>query len=312
VSVGELPYDFGVALSDIDEGDVLGAIELLDDPTQAEFLDSLHFKPATQYRIVYEGRLYDSKAVVGVAHGVATGQFWSSDDLYGGVAPGAAAWALRKLGFFIDDGPVYELTQLRVDRTHGKPAPYQYVVLLWAIARARSHMARLVPFHDVSSDLTKVLAPFAIAKTAPDPAMPWFALRGTTWWELQIPAGATGLTDADVRRLDLVAGLSDVVHRKAAEDTGFVKAAVDVIGRIIGDEPGYQPLMEHLELAAITTVAGSAIPASRLNWAWDELVLACDLVARNDWKSLRKNDLRISALRSGGHAHYAPRWPRRW
>jgi hypothetical protein len=37
-------------MSDIDEGAVLGAIELLDDPTQGEFLDSLHFKPATQYR----------------------------------------------------------------------------------------------------------------------------------------------------------------------------------------------------------------------------------------------------------------------
>ena len=71
-----------MAVSDIDEGDVLGAIELLDDPTQAEFVDSLHFKSATQYRIVYEGRLYDSKAVVGIAHGVATGQFWTSDDLY--------------------------------------------------------------------------------------------------------------------------------------------------------------------------------------------------------------------------------------
>jgi hypothetical protein len=80
-------------------------------------------------------------------------QFWTSDDLYGGVAPSAAAWALRKLGFFIDDGPIYELTQLRVDRTHGKPAPYQYVVLLWAIQRARSGTSRLVPFHDVSTDV---------------------------------------------------------------------------------------------------------------------------------------------------------------
>jgi hypothetical protein len=80
-------------------------------------------------------------------------------------------------------------------------------------------MARLVPFHDVSSDLATVLAPFAIAKTAPDPAMPWFALRDTAWWEVQIPVGATGLTDADVRRLDLVAGLSDAVYRKAVEDT---------------------------------------------------------------------------------------------
>jgi hypothetical protein len=277
-----------VAVSDIDEGDVLGAIELLDDPTHAEFLDSLHFKPATQYRFVHQGRLYDSKAVVGIAHGVATGQFWTSDDLYGGVAPGAAAWALRKLGFFIDDGPIYELTQPRVDRTHGKPAPYQYVVLLWAISRARSGTSRLAPFHDVSSDLATILAPFAIAKTAPDPAMPWFALRDTAWWDVQIPVGATGLTDADVRRLDLVAGLSEAVHRQAVEDPGFVKAAVDVIGRLIGDEPGYQPLLEHLGLADLTTVTGSAPPASRVNWAWDELVLACDLVARNGWKSISK------------------------
>jgi hypothetical protein len=101
-------------MSGIDNGDVLRAIELLDDPTQAEFFDSLHFKPTTQYRLVHLGRLYDSKAVVGVAHGVATGQFWTSDDLYGDVGPGAAAWALRKLGFFVDDGSIYELTQLSV------------------------------------------------------------------------------------------------------------------------------------------------------------------------------------------------------
>jgi hypothetical protein len=129
----DFPTILGVAMSDIDEGAVLGAIELLNDPTQKEFVDSLHFKSATQYRLVHEGRLYDSKAAAGIAHGVATGQFWTSDDLTGGVNPGGAAWALRKLGFFVDEGPIYELTQLQVDRTHGKPAPYQYIVLLWAI-----------------------------------------------------------------------------------------------------------------------------------------------------------------------------------
>jgi hypothetical protein len=80
MSVG-FPTIFGVAMFDIDEGAVLGAIELLDDPTQTEFLDSLHFKSATHYRLVHEGRIYDSKAVAGIAHGVATGQFWTSDDL---------------------------------------------------------------------------------------------------------------------------------------------------------------------------------------------------------------------------------------
>ncbi len=102
----DFPTILGTAMSDINEGAVLGAIELLDDPTQKEFVDSLHFKSATHYRFVHEGRLYDSKAVAGIAHGVATGQFWTSDDLTGGVSPGGAAWALRKLGFFVDDGPI--------------------------------------------------------------------------------------------------------------------------------------------------------------------------------------------------------------
>ncbi|MGD1172161.1 HNH endonuclease [Mycobacterium seoulense] len=283
-------------MSDIDEGAVLGAIELLNDPTQKEFVDSLHFKSATQYRLVHEGRLYDSKAVTGIAHGVATGQFWTSNDLVGGISSGGAAWALRKLGFFIDEGPIYELTQLQVDRTHGKPAPYQYVVLLWAISGAQSGAPRLTAFSEVRAELGTALSPFAIAKTAPDPAMPWFALRDTSWWELQIPVGATGLTDADARRLNLVAGLSDAVHQKVLEEQGFVNAAVDVIGQIVGDEPGYLPLLQHLGLANLTTVTGSGPTATRVNWAWDELVLACDLVARNGWKSLPKDDLRVSAL----------------
>ena len=54
--------------------------------------------------------------------------------------------------------------------------------------------------------------------------------------------------------------------------------------------------MEHLGLANLATVADSGPAASRVNWAWDELVLACDLVARNGWKSLPKNDLRVSGL----------------
>jgi hypothetical protein len=84
--------------------------------------------------------------------------------------------------------------------------------------------------------------------------------------------------------------------QKVLGEPGFVNAAVDVIGRIIGDEPGYLPLLEHLGLANLTTVAGTGPTVTRVNWAWDELVLACDLVARNGWKSLPKDDLRVSAL----------------
>jgi hypothetical protein len=69
-----------------------------------------------------------------------------------------------------------------------------------------------------------------------------------------------------------------------------------VRGRWLVWQVPYLPLLEHLGLANLTTVAGSGPAGSRVNWAWDELVLACDLVARNGWKSLAKNDLRVAAL----------------
>lgn len=88
----------------------------------------------------------DSKAVIGVAHRLATGTFWASDDFTGGVNPGGAAFTLRQLGFYVDEGSLFELTHLQVDKTHGKPAPYQYLVLRWAISPALAGTPRLSRF----------------------------------------------------------------------------------------------------------------------------------------------------------------------
>ena len=50
---------------------VLGAMALLDDPVEGPRLrEQLHFGPARSYRLLYGGRFYDSKAVVGIAHGL--------------------------------------------------------------------------------------------------------------------------------------------------------------------------------------------------------------------------------------------------
>ena len=84
-SCGSDSYDYPVAASDIKRSDVLQVIELHEDPDQAAFVDSLGFGPARKYRLVHEGRFYDSKAIAGIAHGVATGQYWTKDDLSGGV-----------------------------------------------------------------------------------------------------------------------------------------------------------------------------------------------------------------------------------
>jgi 5-methylcytosine-specific restriction protein A len=286
-----------VSADEISADDVLAAVEMLNDPEQDEQIAKLHFGPATKYRLVHRGRFYDSKAVAGVAHGVATGTPWTRDDLSGGVGSGQGARILTKLGFLVDDGPLFELTQLKVDRTHGKPAPYQYVVLLWAIAEARSGKHRMNPFSSVRAQLSELLAPFAIAKTAPDPAMPWLALRNTSWWDAQIPSNATQVTDADVRSLDLVAGLSQGIYSRLRDDQAFAHEAVEVIGTMIGHEPAFPPLINRLNFGDLgVTVEPPRTSTQRIRWAWDELVLACDLLAQNNWQRIPEDDLRVATL----------------
>lgn len=61
------------------------------------FLARHGFGEARAYVLVHEGRTYDSKAIVGVAHGYATGRSLASSEFSGGNATVAAA--LRRLGF---------------------------------------------------------------------------------------------------------------------------------------------------------------------------------------------------------------------
>jgi predicted HNH restriction endonuclease len=285
-----------VAPSDIEAPDVLDAISAYEKLGQTKFLKKYDFGESLEYRLVYGGKFYESKAIAGVAHGFATGEFWTKKKPFGGVGPGGAVTILRDLDFLVDDGELYELTQLRVDQTHGKPSPYKYIVLLWAFARARSGSPRLTPYLDSRDELADLLAPFAIAKTAPDPAVPWFALRGCSWWQLETPDNASNITDADVASLNLVAGLTSKPYERISQDDAFAAAAVDVIFHIVGTEPGYRPLLDRLGLSSLLTASAGSNKATRVNWSWDELVIACDLIASNNWESIQKKDLRVAAL----------------
>ncbi|WP_064058180.1 hypothetical protein [Prescottella equi] len=62
------------------------------------------------------------------------------------------------------------LHQLKVQVYKGQPAPYQHVVLLWAIDRAHTGKPRMSRFSEVKDELGRALAPFALAKTPPNPA----------------------------------------------------------------------------------------------------------------------------------------------
>lgn len=86
-----------MGLPDITEEAVLAAIEEFDRLGRAQFLSRYGFSRARGYFCLYNGREYDSKALVGAAHGYATGIALRPRDFSGGEA--TVIKALRQLGF---------------------------------------------------------------------------------------------------------------------------------------------------------------------------------------------------------------------
>jgi hypothetical protein len=76
---------------------VLSAIREYDELGAEAFLSTYGFGPAREYLLRHRGRLYDSKAILGVAHRYATGTVAGSDDFSGGRE--GAAKVLKNLEF---------------------------------------------------------------------------------------------------------------------------------------------------------------------------------------------------------------------
>ncbi len=76
---------------------VLQALAEYDARGSEEFLEVYGFTPSPGDTLVHEGRRYDAKAVLGVAHRFATGRLATSDEVSSGLQ--AAVAILRKRGF---------------------------------------------------------------------------------------------------------------------------------------------------------------------------------------------------------------------
>ena len=87
--------------SDVGRADVERAIEEYDRLGQERFLAEYGFGRATAYLLIYRGRSYDSKAILGVAYRFATGVQVGPHEFSGGID--GAAGVLRKLGFEVRD-----------------------------------------------------------------------------------------------------------------------------------------------------------------------------------------------------------------
>ncbi len=254
--------------ADITRSAILDALDEHDRLRQDRFLTDYGFGAATKYRLAYNGKLYDSKAIVGVAHRNATGTLLTSSEFSGG---DPVIRVLERTGSEVvaiaeqEDTPAEAtlLGDLKDLRPHvnrdGKPAFYQPVTLLWAISRARAGEPRLVPYQEASPELQRCLSPFQLDHSAPSPANPWFALKKSPWWELVVPDGRS-VTHKDVNRLNLPAGLSRTAHERIVTEPAFADRAVAALAQIIGDHQTLPPLLRDLNLDDVRDGPSAARP----------------------------------------------------
>lgn len=85
-------------LAQVSRDGVLRAIAECDKLGREQFLDNYGFREALEYYLLYGGNVYDSKAIVGVAHGFDTGITVRSGDFTGGQV---VADRLHELGFTV-------------------------------------------------------------------------------------------------------------------------------------------------------------------------------------------------------------------
>jgi hypothetical protein len=105
-----------MSLRGITSASVKDAISEFDRLGRAAFLKKYGFGRAREFYLAHEGRMYDSKAIAGAAHGFATSEPLRPNQFSGG--EGAAAGKLRALGFtIVKIAPQDE----KRDGSHGDP-----------------------------------------------------------------------------------------------------------------------------------------------------------------------------------------------
>jgi hypothetical protein len=98
--VGQVAYGQRVGLARVTADAVFSAMQEYDDLGQDSFLAEYGFGRARKFVLVHEGRAYDSKATLGAAHRVATGQSLPAQSFSGG---DSTVGRLVALGFDVGD-----------------------------------------------------------------------------------------------------------------------------------------------------------------------------------------------------------------
>ena len=231
-----------MGLRDITRTAVLAAIAEYDRLGQDEFLDKYGFDRARSYLLIHNGKAYDSKAIVGVAHGfLPEERALTARDFSGGEA--TVGRLLRGLGFTVQIGDMTVdrlfrlLTRLNVYRSGGLPALYQPITLLWALARAGRGAPRLVSWEETQRQIAALIKHYGRPGEGDRIYYRVAALYGAGLWELDTDSGtvpnAHGSSvpqrwfDEHQPRSGLVASVYELVRDSVAARAVAVRALTE-------------------------------------------------------------------------------------
>jgi 5-methylcytosine-specific restriction protein A len=196
-------------------------------------------------------------------------------------------------------GPVLNATAmvaaLRPGGPPDKPVRHQAILLLWAIGRAARNEKRLVTWKTARPELIDLLSRFGHPDNRPTPEYPFVALARTEWWDLAgartaPPAAHSSRTLTWLTTHNPQGGLTLSLRLRILEDTaGRDRIVRALLNRFFsGEQPD--------ELLTAVGLPVPVQPTAQLAWTWDELVLACSLLARNAWHELPATDSRVVEL----------------
>ena len=190
--LGASAYHGHVALRELSRREILQAVAEYDQLGPDRFLDKYGFGAARSYRLVIDGKTYDSKAIVGAAYGFLPGREpLAASDFSGGAA--TVGRLLSHLGFEVTQAVpgltvgelVERLSALRPYRSpDGRQALYQPLALLWAFGRAHRGLARMADWSDTEATLGEFLERHG---EHPRPHYPVAALHHAGLWDLGGP-----------------------------------------------------------------------------------------------------------------------------
>jgi 5-methylcytosine-specific restriction protein A len=271
-------------LRDITRSHVLASIAECDRLGHEEFLHRYGFDRARSYLLVHDGNAYDSKAIVGVAHGFLPGQQPLAPRQFSG-GEATVGRLLRRLGFTVQvsgalspSDLVGQITSLKVDRSSGRPALYQPITLLWAIGRANRGEPRIDGWDATQRRIQELFERYGHEGARQRADYPVAALHRAGLWELDESAGPVPNAhgDAELRRWFDVhqprSGLESAFYDLVRKSGQARVAAVGAILEAFFPDTDYVPLLEDVGLSdtGIAAEAGSADDAPFLGSPLEE------------------------------------------